>query len=157
MKNIVSLFLIITTLTITAQTTEREVVSANGNFYANSAGQLSTTLGEPVISTTTNGTNTLTQGFQQTQITVTGIEDLQTDFEMNIYPNPVSNFITIKIKELKENILLTIYTVEGKVVINRPLTVTETKLDVGSFAKGNYFLNVTQQNEIIKTYKIVKQ
>jgi hypothetical protein len=140
-----------------AQTIEREVVSTSGNFYSNSAGQLSTTLGEPIISTTSSGTNELTQGFQQTKTTVTSIEDYQTDFEMNVYPNPVSEYIIIKIEKIKEDINFTIYTIEGKIIINNQLKELETKLDIGGFAKGSYFLNITEQNKIIKTYKIIKQ
>jgi len=149
--------LLIVSVTSNAQTIEREVVSSNGNFYSNSAGQLSTTLGEPVISTVNNGTNELTQGFQQTKITVTGIEDYQTEFNMNVYPNPVSEQVTIEIKEIKEAISFSIYTTEGKLIMTSKLTELQTKLNIEGFAKGNYFLNITEQNKIIKTYKIIKQ
>jgi len=157
MKKIITLILLFVTVSVGAQTIEREVISANGEFYSNSAGQLSTTLGEPVISTVSNGTNTLTQGFQQTKITITGIEDFQTNFEIHVYPNPVSSFITVKMDELKENISLSIYTVEGKVLLINPLIGSETKLNIESFAKGNYFLNILKDNNIIKTYQIIKQ
>ena len=157
MKYIYLLMLLIVSVTSNAQTIEREVVSSNGNFYSNSAGQLSTTLGEPVISTVNNGTNELTQGFQQTKITVTGIEDYQTEFNMNVYPNPVSEQVTIEIKEIKEAISFSIYTTEGKLIMTSKLTELQTKLNIEGFAKGNYFLNITEQNKIIKTYKIIKQ
>jgi Secretion system C-terminal sorting domain len=157
MRNLFALVLITTTFIINAQTIEREVVSANGEFYSNSAGQISTTLGEPIIATTNNGANTLTQGFQQTKITVTSVEDFKLDFVMNVYPNPVSSFVTIKMDALKENIHLSIYTIEGKELLNNQLTELETKLNIESFAKGNYFLNITENNNIIKTYKIIKQ
>jgi len=157
MKNILLIILFTISIISVGQTVEREVISSNGNFYSNSAGQLSTTLGEIIISTVSSSTNTLTQGFHQTQITVTNIKDHQTDFEMNVYPNPTSNFITIKVKELKEKTSFSIYTVEGKMILSNSLTLLETKLNVVTFAKGNYFLKITQDKKIIKTYKIIKQ
>jgi hypothetical protein len=150
------LFLIIA-LSCGAQEIEREVIVVGGNFYSNTAGQLSTTIGEPVISTYIGVNNVLTQGFQQTNITVIGIADYQSDFEMNLYPNPVSDFITIKIKELKENISFNIYTVEGKIILNQPLIKIETKLNIAALANGNYFVNISENTDILKTYKIVKQ
>ncbi|MBL4669886.1 MAG: T9SS type A sorting domain-containing protein [Flavobacteriales bacterium] len=157
MKNILLIILVTISIISVGQTIEREVISSNGNFYSNSAGQLSTTLGEIIISTVSSSINTLTQGFHQTQITVTNIKDHQTDFEMNVYPNPTSNFITIKVKELKEKTSFSIYTVEGKMILSNSLTLLETKLNVVTFAKGNYFLKITQDKKIIKTYKIIKQ
>ncbi|NQX97491.1 MAG: T9SS type A sorting domain-containing protein [Flavobacteriales bacterium] len=157
MRNILLIILFTISIISVGQTIEREVISSNGNFYSNSAGQLSTTLGEIIISTVSSSINTLTQGFHQTQITVTNIKDHQTDFEMNVYPNPTSNFITIKVKELKEKTSFSIYTVEGKMILSNSLTLLETKLNVVTFAKGNYFLKITQDKKIIKTYKIIKQ
>ncbi|PCJ23762.1 MAG: hypothetical protein COA97_11110 [Flavobacteriales bacterium] len=157
MKKTLILLLYIISLSVGAQTIERETISSNGNFYSNSVGQLSITLGEPVIATVSSGSNTLTQGFQQTKISVTGIEDYQTDFIMNVFPNPVSDFITIKLEEITENINYSIYTVESKMVVSNKITELETKLNISHLAKGNYFLKITQQNKTIKTYKIIKQ
>ena len=157
MRNLLALLFITTSIVGVAQTIEREVVSANGNFYSNGVGQLSTTLGEPIISTVSSGTNELTQGFQQTRITITGIEDFQSDFEMSIYPNPVSEFITIKTKELKEGVTYAIYTIEGKLVLEDNIKEIQTKLQLSALVKGSYYLNITQENQLLKTYKIIKQ
>lgn len=157
MRNVFLIVLLAASVIVNAQSTEREVISSGGDFYSNSAGQLSITLGETVITTLSNGTNELTQGFQQTKTTIIGIEDYQTDFEMNVFPNPVSEFITIKIGEFKENIALSILTVEGKIILNKTVDNLVTSLNMGGFSKGNYLLNVTENNKIIKTYKIIKQ
>jgi Secretion system C-terminal sorting domain len=154
---IIVLLFFISTSIVFAQTVEREVISSNGNFYSNGAGQLSTTLGEPIISTVNSASNILTQGFHQTLITITAIEDNQAEYEMNIYPNPTSENITIKIKELKEDIQYTIYTISGKLVSNNQIIALETKLSIAHFARGQYFLNVIEENKIIKTYQIIKQ
>ena len=50
-----------------------------------------------------------------------------------------------------------IYTVEGKVILSQALVKLETKLNIETFAKGNYFVHITENTDILKTYKIVKQ
>ena len=157
MKTIVTFLFLVFALIANAQNVEREVISSGGNFYTNSAGQLSTTIGEPVISTYANGSNVLTQGFQQTKIVVTGVKDNRIDFLMNVFPNPTINSLTLKIQELKEGISYTIYSVEGKLLLTNQLIGLETKVDVSNLSKGSYFLNITENNNLIKTYKIIKQ
>jgi hypothetical protein len=60
-KNILLLFLLLTTWSITAQ----EVVSMQGNSYTNASISIDFTIGESVITTETDGIVTLTQGFHQ--------------------------------------------------------------------------------------------
>ena len=60
-KNLLLLFLLLTTWSITAQ----EVVSMQGNSYTNASISIDFTIGEAVIKTVTDGNNTLTQGFHQ--------------------------------------------------------------------------------------------
>ena len=76
---------------------------------------------------------------------------------MKVYPNPVSELITIKVEELKDDLQLMLYSVEGKQVAHHKITALETKLDIAHLAKGSYFLSITAQNEMVKTYKILKQ
>ena len=140
-----------------AQTTEREVVSSGGDFYSNGTGQLSTTIGEPVIATVSGGGNELTQGFQQSRITFTGIEDHQPDFVMNLFPNPTSEFLTITVEKIRDNLSFAIYTIEGKLILEDEIKVVKTKLNIASFVKGSYLLKVTDNNQLMKTYKILKQ
>ena len=64
----------------------QELVSTAGSYGETSSGSLSWTIGEPVIETITNGTNTLTQGFQQSKLTVTAINELKVSgIELSVY------------------------------------------------------------------------
>ena len=59
-KHTLVLFSLLATGTVSAQ----EVVSTQGDSYSNGIGSIDFTLGEVVIATGTDGTNDLTQGFQ---------------------------------------------------------------------------------------------
>ncbi|MCH2034321.1 MAG: hypothetical protein MK202_12495 [Tenacibaculum sp.] len=65
-------FLFITTLLITAslysQTIERTVIGSSGTTLSTANASLDFTIGDLVVTTSSNGSNTLTQGFQQETI-----------------------------------------------------------------------------------------
>ena len=66
MKNLLILLaLIIFSNTMSAQSLEREVIAASGDYVQNAQGSLSYTVAESVIFLGNDGTNFLTQGFQQ--------------------------------------------------------------------------------------------
>ena len=157
MKYTITSFFIVFTVVCHAQEVEREVVSSAGDNYSNGTAQLSVTIGEVVTATVSNGTNELTQGFHQTKITVTNIEDYLNSLEMSVFPNPTSETVTIKLKKLEENLSLTLYSVDGKLLLNNNIKSVETKLSLNPFAKGTYFINVVKDGGKVKTYKILKQ
>ena len=73
----------------------QEVISTQGDSYDNGTNTIDFTIGEPVIETVSDGTNDATQGFHQTNLTITNIEDLDANFSVNIYPNPTSEVINL--------------------------------------------------------------
>jgi len=142
---------------LNAQSVEREVISSNGEFYSNSSGQLSTTLGEPVISTYTNGSNDLTQGFQQTNIVVTQIKNEQSDFSIMIYPNPSEDYLVIGMDEFREGIIFSLFTIDGKMILEKTINEKITILNTKELSKGTYMLTIIDSDKKIKTFKILKQ
>lgn len=157
MKYIFTILLLAITIIGNSQTIDRSVVSSNGDHFANGSAQLSITIGEVVTETVSNGTNELTQGFHQTNIVITNIEDHESNVEMNIFPNPTMESITIKLKELENGLTITMHTIEGKVLLNKKVNALETKLNLNAFAKGTYFVNVLKAKKLVKTFKILKQ
>lgn len=76
MKNIKILFVaVLLPAILMAQSVSPEVVSSAGDYYEGANGSLSWTLGEIATETYSNGTNILTQGFQQPfTVTLAGID-----------------------------------------------------------------------------------
>jgi len=74
----------------------QEVVSSAGETQTIPGIEISWTIGEPVIETVSSGSSVLTQGFHQTKLTVTTIDELLfSDLELKVYPNPTSEFVII--------------------------------------------------------------
>ncbi len=73
--------------------------------------------------------------------------------EFNVFPNPASSVLHIQSK--KEEYLLTIYDVSGR-MIQCSTKHFSTSIDVSEFTEGLYFFNI-KTNEGAKTFKVVKK
>ncbi|MFK5983246.1 MAG: M14 family zinc carboxypeptidase, partial [Flavobacteriaceae bacterium] len=72
----------------------------------------------------------------------------------NIYPNPVKNILTINTS--LSNYSVEIYNIQGQ-LINKIKTITKTQnIDYSGYNSGIYLMKITSEN-MVKTFKIVKQ
>jgi len=87
--------------------------------------------------------------------TISGLSSF--DQSIKIYPNPTSGFLTIEGTNAINNI--TVMTSIGNQLLkveNNNNEVSSTKLDLSTFAKGIYFIQIEQNNQIMN-YRIVLQ
>lgn len=101
----------------------------------------------------------ISQGVQQPyQISVTGINNTDTQISLTAFPNPVIGQLSLKIDEPNVSELsYRIYTAEGKLLIESQISSTEEYIDFQSYAYGTYFVKVIKDNtQEIKTFKIIK-
>jgi hypothetical protein len=136
----------------------QQVLSSSGETGQNNSGSISYTLGELVIATQTNGTNTITQGFHQTQIIVTAVQELSDPgFSISAFPNPTNDFVILKIEKGEyRNIEFALFDALGKFLVKEKLTDTEQKVSFEQLNPGNYFIKILKNRTEIKTFKIVK-
>ncbi len=73
------------------------------------------------------------------------------DININVYPNPTTHFINV---ESNKSSNLNIYDINGKQVLNRTIDTSE-QIDLTALSPGTYFLKFKQDNQIIKSIKIV--
>ena len=77
---------------------------------------------------------------------------------ITVYPNPVSDFITVKLPEQSESYKLTLISMTGKTLFEDDLTETNNRINLAGYAKGIYFLTISDtQNKILKSFKIIKK
>jgi hypothetical protein len=155
-----TLTLIISLLTSTMMLTAQEVVSSGGTHASGSGVSLSWTIGEPVSETLTNGTYTLTQGFHQSRLSATAVDDiLIPGVSLAVYPNPFSSVLQVKVGEGDfSQLQYSLLSLDGKVLLSNKLTKTLSQIDMQSFASGSYLLRIHgKTGEPVKTFKVVKQ
>lgn len=135
----------------------QEVIASGGATFSNSEGSTAFTIGQPVIETLSNSSDFATQGFHQTQLQVTEIEETHTSYEASVFPNPTQSNVEIQINKLNEDLNIKVFDVSGKLIIQGPYQkdVTSQSLDLSEFESGSYYLTLTGK-ENTKTYTIIK-
>ena len=161
MKNylVLLVFFILNIGICSAQTLERFVVSTGGDFQNSANGSLSFTVGEISVKTLSGSNSILTQGFQQSDTsTINIVEENNSSFNIDIFPNPVSEFLTFQNK-INHRFLFSFYDESG-----RSIAVPELKsdsqiiFDVSELAGGLYLLVAADsENRTFATKKFVKQ
>jgi len=140
------------------QTNKPDIITTSGDNFINTNGSLSWTIGECITETLVSQNSIITQGFQQSSYIITAIQQVnESQFEIVAYPNPVNNFINLKIESTQfGNLKYIISDISGKVLQTENLTTSNQQINFSNFSVGTYFINVYQNNKSIKLFKIIK-
>ncbi len=142
----------------TTEITAQKVTSAGGGTATAAGTQVSWTIGEPIIATATDGKNTLTQGFQQSKLTVTAIDEIQvTGLEIKVYPNPTADFVTVHFSKTPENPGYLLFDLSGKLLKQTKIASTDTKIEMSGYAGGSYILKLNDGQQPLQSFKIIKR
>jgi hypothetical protein len=158
MKTVISIILplfMIFQVTVNAQ----EVVATGGDYFSNSYGSLSYTLGETVIETFTKPAYTLTQGFQQSLL-VESFSDSTNKSNIVVIanPNPARHLVKVNIENAgKEKLTYVLSGLSGDLLLTAQFEPPETEIPVGSLPPSIYILKIYSGNEEVKSFKIIKQ
>ena len=140
-----------------AQTASLELVSSSGDSFNNTSYQLDWSIGECITGTQSAGDYVITQGLHQGNYVVTSVEDLRLDILMSVYPNPTTDFISLKAESSKvEGMQYTITDFSGKVLQTAHFVGDIEQLNFTNYAVGTYFISVMENNQLIKSFKIIK-
>jgi len=138
----------------------QQVISTAGTQFKNASGSLSWTLGEPVIKTVENSDLILTQGFQQTMLTVTGVKILPGyEPDVSAYPNPTTDIVSIQLGSILQpgNWQYMLYDLNGKMILREKFQSNAANVSLASFPDATYFLKVNKAGQESKIFKIVKR
>jgi hypothetical protein len=137
----------------------QQVVATAGDIFSNANGSISYTIGEGVANTLINGDKTLTQGFQQTTLSVSIVnEPLEIDFSIEAFPNPATEAVTIKTdRENASDLQYLLFDQFGKLLIQKNIESSETTIPVEQLPEGFYIIKVQENTKELKSFKIIKQ
>jgi len=110
----------------------------------------------PVLTLTMNpeGDNTVTYA-QAYKSVSTGIKE-NANNSVKIYPNPVSDLLTIA-KTTNGKAIIQVYDITGKLMETRQLNNVVEQISVAHLSQGIYILNMIDANGSIKTERLIKQ
>ena len=138
-------------------TNAQETVTTTGGEASGTGGTASYSVGQVVYTTATGTNGSVAQGVQQPYeiSTTVGIKETSINLELSVYPNPTTDYLTLKVADF-ETLNFQLIDIQGRIIENKKVTTSNTILKMEALPKAVYFLNVTKNNRIIKTFKIVK-
>ncbi len=136
----------------------QKVVSANGGTATAAGTVVSWTIGEPITATVSDGTTTLTQGFHQTKLTVTAVNEIQVaGVEIKVYPNPTSDYVTVHFSNVVEKPTYLLFDLSGRLIQQKNIESTGEKIDMTACSGGSYILKLNSGQQPLQTFKIIKR
>jgi hypothetical protein len=139
---------------------ELEILGSAGTEASSSGASISYTVGELVVETGVSSSSVLTQGYQQGFLTPTAIDEVPSELELSLYPNPTSEFLIIESVDLNKFDQITMYDINGKLLWSEngnSHVENRLRVDFTPYAAGNYILKmVDSQNQESYSYSVVK-
>lgn len=87
----------------------------------------------------------------------TGLNEKTVSLDMVAFPNPMLNYLTLKISQDKiDNLSYSVFNANGELIVEDRITQESTTIPTSDFTAGIYIVKITDKNQIIKTYKIIK-
>ena len=128
----------------TGQTIQNDVIASGGGHAVTGNIDMEFTIGEPVIETFEETNLTLTQGFHQPSLVLTSIEEPDMLTNISIFPNPVSDELSIEIPaDYSSKILYHLFDINGKLLQSGEFYSGSNKLEMHSYATASYVLQIS--------------
>lgn len=156
MKNIT---LIMVLFCATQLVNAQETISVSAFEAIGSGGTVSYTICQLVYINPTTAAGSLNQGIQQSIefVTLSNPELTAVTLKAVTYPNPTTDFIILALTDADlRGVSYTMYDLLGRFVNKGTVTTFETKIGMKSLPIGEYILRVQQNNQALKTFKIIK-
>lgn len=138
---------------------QQQPVSSGGNATS-SSGSVSYSVGQFAYQYTNGSSGSVNEGVQQSfEVSSTlGTENLDIHLEMQVYPNPVAEFLTLRISNhLLKKVNYRLYDVSGKLLKETSIKTNETQISFENYPKSSYLLQVFEADKILKIFKIIKK
>ena len=103
--------------------------------------------------------STVTWTIENSALGIETIESVSDNFEILMFPNPVSNTINLKFESSSvENLSVEIITMDGRKLLSTSLSNYEIKsIDTSTFSSGIYLTNFYANQALIASKKLVKK
>lgn len=137
----------------------QQATTASGGNASGSGGTVAYSVGQVVYTTITGSNGSAAQGVQQAfEISIVlGVENHQVNL-IRAYPNPTIDYLTLNVGNSDLSYLnFQLYDITGKLIENKKITSATETIRMENLPSATYFLKVTNNNKVVKTFKIIKK
>jgi hypothetical protein len=89
-------------------------------------------------------------------VVVNNVTRVENDLKVQIYPNPTTGEVTIVTEPQLKNGMISIFTIDGQLLMQRNLEVEQYQLDLGSLPSAVYIIEINSNKGILHK-KIIKR
>lgn len=148
-----------------SQTTKEimQTIITTGNDATGNSGSVAYSIGQVVYTYIGQSLHTVAQGIQQ-QVKNANLEipevPAETKAEIVVYPNPTTDYVNIKLKDLEstnEKRSYQLYDIQGRLIKQSTINDTETQVSLSGLRTSIYILKVNFNNKAFQSFKILKR
>lgn len=135
---------------------QENTVSAGGEAMG-TGGSASYSIGQIAYTYQEGSTANISQGVQQPyEFYFLGFDELNANVEVELFPNPTADLVLLRIPEIQEELQLTLFDLQGQLLHQQVINQAESQLEMGPYENGTYLLQISDQEQTLKTIKIIK-
>lgn len=138
----------------------QQATTATGGNASGSGGTFAYSMGQVVYAASTDSNGSVAQGVQQPyEISIVlGVEDNQTSLNLQAYPNPTLDYLTLNVGNLElSNLNFQLFDISGILIESKKITRTTETICMANLPSATYFLKVVNNSiKEVKTFKIIK-
>ena len=140
------------------QDLDHYVIGSDGGHSRNNQFSLDYTIGEVVTEFGEDTLNNihLTQGFQQTFLSIVSVEEHVEDIQINVFPNPAVDYLKVNIPVFKEDMQFALFDMQGKLIEQQKINSQAFTIGFSNMSTGNYLLVFSNKDQRIKTLQVQK-
>jgi hypothetical protein len=157
MRNFILTAFVVFGFSLTSLAQKNTVTS--GGEATGSGGTVSYSIGQIDYKDQSGNNGDVNQGLQQPyEIFIVGIDaNPEISLEMVLYPNPTDADINLKVgKKFVGKFTYQLFDLNGKRLVNEKISGVITSIPTSILRSATYFLNVSDDSQVVKTFKIIK-
>ena len=159
LKKTILNILLLFALSLARLQAQEAITTTSGGNASGSGGTASYTLGQIAFTTQFGSNAIITQGVQQPFEILTSVIGIYTGINLyfSAYPNPTTDFLILKVENYnKNNLSYQLYNINGILLQHEKISSCETAISMKNLLSSVYFLNITEKNKEIQSFKIIK-
>lgn len=139
--------------------TKLTILGSAGGIGHSISGSVQYQVGEPLVSSSKNGNEWLFNGFVQPSMGFVSMKGIISSIELQIFPNPFTDIITVKCKDC-ENLIFQLVDISGKFfneeIVNNNFN-DSYQINTSLLNSGIYlFIVKNQRNETVLIHRLIK-
>ncbi|WP_167606280.1 T9SS type A sorting domain-containing protein [Maribellus sediminis] len=137
----------------------QESTNVAGGTATGTGGTLSYSVGQILYAFQSDTTYSVAQGVQQPfeiQV-VTGVEYPEIQLGIVAYPNPTTDYLTLKTDNVDyTNLYYRVFDMKGQLLEEKQVDQHEVKISMQHLVAATYFVQISNNQQTLKNFKIIK-